>query len=102
MVQGQISCFRIGGNLIHHPIRNQKANYPFPTYAASQFTIGYKCYVGTGVSAGNLFYSFDPFSNTWNPIASVPMGATDQLAFAVEDKGYYIYSNTLYEYDPIR
>jgi len=79
----------------------QKANYPFPTYAASQFTIGYKCYVGTGVSAGNLFYSFDPFSNTWNPIASVPMGATDQLAFAVEDKGYYIYSNTLYEYDPI-
>jgi N-acetylneuraminic acid mutarotase len=79
----------------------QKANYPFPTYAASQFTIGHKCYVGTGVSAGNLFYSFDPIANAWNPIASVPMGATDQLAFAVEDKGYYIYSNTLYEYDPI-
>lgn len=79
----------------------QKANYPFPTYAASQFTIGNKGYVGTGVSAGNLFYSFDPFTNSWNPIASVPMGSTDQLAFAVDGKGYYIYSNTLYEYDPM-
>jgi len=80
---------------------SQKADYPFPTYAASWFTIGSKGYVGAGVSAGNSFYSYDPVANVWSPIAPVPFGTTDQVGFAVNGKGYYIYSNTLYEYDPI-
>jgi len=79
----------------------QKADYPFPTYAASWFTIGSKGYVGAGVSAGNLFYSYDPITNIWAPISSVPIGATDQVGFSVNGKGYFIYSNYLYEYDPI-
>jgi len=79
---------------------SQKADYPFPTYAASSFTIGMKGYVGAGVSAGNLFYSYDPIANVWAPIASVPAGATDQVGFSVNGKGYFIYSNSLYEYDP--
>lgn len=78
---------------------SQKANYPFPTYAASSFKIGMKCYVGTGVSAGNLFYAYDPIANTWTAIEPVPMGATDQVGFSVNNKGYYLYSNQLYEYD---
>lgn len=80
---------------------SQKASYPFPTYAAASFAVGNKCYVGTGVSAGNLFYCFDPIANTWTPIQSVPSGATDQLAFAVNGKGYYINFNQLYEYDAV-
>ena len=78
---------------------SQKASYPFPTYAASSFTIGMKCYVGAGVSAGNLFYAFDPMSNTWTPIQPVPMGSTDQLAFSLNGKGYYINYSDVYEYD---
>lgn len=79
---------------------SQKANYPFPTYAAASFTIGMKCYVGTGVSAGSLFYSYDPIANIWAPINSVPTGTTDQIAFAVNGKGYYLYGSSLYEFDP--
>lgn len=80
---------------------SQKADYPFPTYAASQFVIGMKCYVGTGVSAGTQFYSFDPIANTWTPVSPVPAGATDQIGFAVNGKGYYLYFSQLYEYDPL-
>jgi len=80
---------------------SQKADYPFPTYAAASFSIGMKCYVGTGVSAGNQFYCFDPIANTWTGIADVPIGSTDQNGFSVHDKGYYLYSNELYEYDPL-
>jgi N-acetylneuraminic acid mutarotase len=79
---------------------SQKANYPFPTYAAASFTVGMKGYVGAGVSAGNQFYTFDPIANTWTAIQPVPLGATDQVGFAVNGKGYYLYSNTLYEYNP--
>ncbi len=79
---------------------SQKADYPFPTYAAAAFSIGMKGYVGAGVSAGNLFYSFDPIANTWTAIQAVPMGATDQVGFSVNGKGYYLYTNLLYEYDP--
>jgi len=80
---------------------SQKADYPYPTYAATSFAIGTKCYVGTGVSAGNQFYCFDPIANTWTGIADVPIGSTDQNGFSINGKGYYLYSNELYEYDPL-
>lgn len=80
---------------------SQKADYPFPTYAAASFSIGMKCYVGAGVSAGSLFYEFDPIANTWTSIADVPLGTTDQIGFSINGKGYYLYTNQLYEYDPL-
>jgi len=80
---------------------SQKADYPFPTYAVSAFSIGMKGYVGCGVSAGNLFYAYDPIANTWSPITGPPNGSTDMNGFALNGKGYYLYSNLLYEYDPL-
>ncbi|MBK8925854.1 MAG: T9SS type A sorting domain-containing protein [Crocinitomicaceae bacterium] len=77
----------------------QKANYPFPSYAAASFAIGTKGYVGTGVSAGNNFYAFDPIANTWTAIQPVPLGTTDQVGFSVNGKGYYLYGTQLYEYN---
>ena len=80
---------------------SQKANYPFPSYAATQFSIGSKAYVGTGVSAGNQFFAYDPIANSWTAIAPVPAGNTDCIGFAINGKGYYLNWGSFYEYDPI-
>jgi N-acetylneuraminic acid mutarotase len=80
---------------------SQKANYPIQTYATSQFSIGTKAYVGCGIFNGATWYCYDAIANAWTPIPDCPAAASDQVGFSVNGKGYFIFSNVLYEYDPI-
>ena len=80
----------------------QKADYGYgATYGAVAFTIGNKAYVGAHVYGSSQFFAFDPIANSWSLIAPVPGGSSDQTAFALGDKGYFVSPSTLYEYDAV-
>ncbi len=88
---------------------------PFPGLSRDDgvsVTIGNKAYVGTGLVVGwsfsGDFYSFDGFSQTWNSIASMPLGTERQYACAFKgNDGFYVFGgdgvggtlNTLYKYN---
>ncbi|RYZ21105.1 MAG: galactose oxidase, partial [Sphingobacteriales bacterium] len=74
------------------------------------FTIGAKCYVGTGYSGSstlNDFWEYDIATNTWTQKANYPGGGRLNITgFSIGNKGYFgcgwnsAYKNDLWEYDP--
>lgn len=80
---------------------SQKADYPTGgNYGASTFTIGDKAYVGNGVYSNGEWQEFDPVSNKWRQIADCPNTQSEKTGFSIGDKGYFISSDNLFEYDP--
>lgn len=87
----------------------QVANFAgSPRHDATAFVIENKAYVGSG-NDGNYkqdFYSFDPASNTWTPIADIPGARQYASAFSVNGKGYAgmgydgNHKQDIYEYNP--
>ncbi|MCB0477344.1 MAG: T9SS type A sorting domain-containing protein [Crocinitomicaceae bacterium] len=78
------------------------------------FTIGDTTFLGTGLSPWwsetREFYAFNHISESWFPIASLPIGQERQYAcgFSINGKGYAFggirggqFLNDLWEYDPI-
>ena len=80
----------------------QKADYVAPSYATIAFGTSTKGYVGGGTAYNNEFFEYNPTTNSWQTITNCPiLNATDQTAFAVNDKGYVVYNNQCAEFDPI-
>lgn len=98
----------------------QIADFPGPKRGgAVSFTIGNKSYVGTGqfTSGSNLnmyndFWEYNPETNTWNQISSIPaIGRVSAVGFSIDGKGYvgsgrYSFTNSdglsdFWEYDPL-
>ncbi len=79
-----------------------------PTWFSVAFTIGDKAYVGTGYSAKNEFWQYDPGRDAWTRKADLPgrtRGAA--IAFSIREKGYIGLGygdddrfSDLWEYDP--
>lgn len=82
----------------------QKANYignnGNGNYGSITFVIGDYGYIGGGALASSSFYRYSPGTNTWEAKANTPTTVSNQSAFAVEDKGYYIANDELHMYDP--
>jgi len=108
----------------YDPITNtwsQKADYAGGDLTnAVGFSIGNRGYVGTGAYRGpngvfnikNIFYEYNPDSNTWTRKTDVPgaypNGRTYAIGFSIGEKGYIGigwdtyngYYKNFYEYDP--
>ncbi len=86
---------------------SQKADYPEgPVYHASGFVIGNYGYVGLGRTQPggpgnpyvheNSFYRYDPTTNQWNQIASIPgQGRRGAVSFAIDTYGFVGTGETL-------
>ncbi|MFM2040372.1 MAG: hypothetical protein RLZZ493_961 [Bacteroidota bacterium] len=80
----------------------QKADYVSPSYGTIAFGTSTKGYIGGGTAYNNEFFEYNPTTNSWQAITNCPiLNATDQTAFAVNDKGYVLYNNQCAEFDPI-
>ena len=94
----------------------QKADYQGgPCYHAAGFTIDNYGYVGTGrISAsGSIlvqdFYRYNPITNSWNTIASLPGdGRRGAVSFVINNEGYvgtgqtdFGNTSTFYKYSPV-
>lgn len=80
----------------------QKADYVSPSYGTIAFGTSTKGYIGGGTAFNNEFFEYNPTTNSWQAITNCPiLNATDQTAFAVNDKGYVVYNNQCAEFDPI-
>ena len=80
----------------------QKADYVSPSYGTIAFGTSTKGYIGGGTAYNNEFFEYNPITNSWQAITNCPiLNATDQTAFAVNDKGYVLYNNQCAEFDPI-
>ncbi len=79
----------------------QKSNFPYSpgTYGAAAFSTSTRGYVGGGATLSNQFYEYNPQTNTWVAIANCPGNPGDQACFSVNNKGYVIEGNLLWEYD---
>jgi len=90
----------------------QKANYPYPCYHATGFSIGPKAYVGTGRKQDNSyttdFFVYDPVLNTWSSISNFPgTSRRGAISFVVNEMGDVGTgqtigggSNNFYSYNP--
>src|SRR5687768_15980369 len=80
---------------------------------AVSFVIGEKAFCGTGLKTGwvacNDFYVLDMINNSWDTIASMPLGTERQYAcsFSSNNRGFVFggingatYYNDLWMYDP--
>lgn len=91
---------------------SQKANGPAKTRAGA-FTIGNNAYYGSGddtngSSETNTWFKYDPNSDTWTSINSIPQGMQALNGFSINNKGYAGIgwasgspTPNFYEYDPI-
>lgn len=91
---------------------SQKADFPEARYRGVAFSIGKYGYAGTGLSPAerqNDFWKFDPVSNEWIEIASMPAtGREGAIAFTIDDKAYVgggltdfpFPNNDFWQYDP--
>jgi N-acetylneuraminic acid mutarotase len=80
----------------------QKADYVSPSYGTIAFGTSTKGYVGGGTAYNNEFFEYNPTTNSWQAITNCPiLNATDQSAFAINEKGYVLYGNQCAEFDPI-
>ncbi len=89
----------------------EELSSPFPGTArkdAVAFFVDGKGYVGTGEDDDEIkndFYSFDPLTETWASISSVPYKRTQAMSFVLDGNAYLIsgYSNgsldDFYRYD---
>ncbi|HAD95779.1 MAG TPA: hypothetical protein DCG19_00155 [Cryomorphaceae bacterium] len=94
----------------------QTTPYPLALKQATAFTMNGKAYLagGSGLDDGgvavNSFYEFDPTTNNYTALASVPGGVSriGSFSFAINGKGYISagadsakpYPLSTYEYDP--
>jgi N-acetylneuraminic acid mutarotase len=82
----------------------QKADYTGNngngTYAVITFGMDNVGFVGSGqVGAFSDFYKFDPVANTWTAAANCPTSFANRTGFVIDNKGYCMAGNALYEYD---
>ena len=71
-------------------------------------TINDKAYIGTGDQSQQDFYRYDPASDSWQPLANIPVGRSAASAFAINGKVYVVGGKAsgganlkdLWEYDP--
>jgi gliding motility-associated-like protein len=108
----KVFLFALAG-LIHISLFSQtwvqKASLPISNglLAPAFFTINGKLYVGAGyaVSAtSNAFYEYNPSTNAWTQVASMPGALYNTACFALNGKGYVAtggISNSVYKYDPV-
>ncbi|HWF45161.1 MAG TPA: hypothetical protein VG537_11010, partial [Candidatus Kapabacteria bacterium] len=84
--------------------------------AASEFSIGSKAYFGGGYIISNVFYEYNPLTNTWTKKANLPIGKVYRafgLSFSIGSKGYVAMgqsdtsnggqpsvTNDVWQYDP--
>ncbi len=95
---------------------NYKSSYPGgPREEAFGFVLNGKIYIGGGVNSdksGNPvwntdLYTYDPAANAWTQIAykgDFPNSTTftsGNGAFALDNKGYVMIRNTLFQFDPV-
>lgn len=80
-----------------------------PRYDAADFVIDNIAYVGSGSidqftwTGTSDFWRFDPQTDTWTEIASLPIGATNAVGLSANGKGYICIpddSNNFWSYDP--
>jgi len=90
----------------------EKSEIPVPRYQAVAFCIDQFIYVGTGMigsKVSNDFWRYEPESDTWREIDSMPTnGRRGAFAFVISGKGYigggigdqWTKDNEFWEYDP--
>ena len=83
---------------------SQKADYigngGNGSYAVLAFGMEKYGYIGGGQVAWDAsFYKYDPVTNSWSAVANSPTISVNRTGFVIGDKGYYLSSNNVFEFD---
>lgn len=58
-------------------------------------------YLAGGTMGDAMLYKYDPSLNVWSPVVACPITPGNRTAFVIDDKGYYVSGNTVYEFDTV-
>ena len=70
-------------------------------YAPLHWTIGSFGYLAGGTLGDAMLYKFDPAINQWLPVNSCPTTPGNNDGFVIGNKGYYLSSSSLFEFDAV-
>jgi len=74
-------------------------NYAVLTFSMENSSVGY---LGGGqLGTGKEFYKYSPATNTWTPVANIPLTTENTKGFTIGNSGYYINGSNLWKYDAL-